>query len=88
MGTPVLLSEDVGLSSFVQENDLGWVTSLDAADVAAALKLAWQDTVKRSRIREEGRKVIEENFSATKLISNYVEEYQKIIDTNSKTTQS
>jgi glycosyltransferase involved in cell wall biosynthesis len=88
MGTPVLLSEDVGLSSFVQENDLGWVTSLDAADVAAALKLAWQDSVKCSRIRGEGRKVIEENFSATKLISNYVEEYQKIIDTNSKTTQS
>jgi glycosyltransferase involved in cell wall biosynthesis len=87
MGTPVLLSEDVGLSSFVQENNLGWVTSLDVADVTAKLQQAWQDNAKRSSIREHGRQVIEENFSAAKLISNYVEEYQKIIDTTYKTTQ-
>lgn len=82
MGTPVLLSEDVGLSGFVKQYDQGWITSLDAADVAEKLNTACIEKDKRDRIRAQGRAVIEENFSATRLIRNYVDEYQEIKDTN------
>lgn len=82
MGTAVLLSEDVGLSGFVESHDMGWVTSLAPADVAQKLNAAYHENDKRNRIKIQGRSFIESNFSAFKLITNYVEEYQKIIDTN------
>jgi len=82
MGTPVLLSENVGLSGFIKKNDQGWVSSLDIMDVTEKLNAAYLDTDKRNRIKIQGRTVIEANFSATQLIKNYVTEYQKIIDTN------
>ena len=80
MGTPVLLSEEVALSSFVNEKDMGWVSSLSIEDVIAKLTSAYNDRGKLERIRETGRTVIEENFSAAKLVNSYVMEYQKIID--------
>lgn len=82
MGTAVLLSEDVGLSGFVQSHDMGWVSSLDVADVVQKLQAAHHENGKRDRIKIQGRVVIESNFSAFKLITNYVKQYQKIIDTN------
>lgn len=80
VGTPVLVSEEVALSAFVQQKDLGWVSSLAEHDVAQKLIDAKEDLSKLQRIKETGRSVIEENFSADKLIRNYVTEYQKILD--------
>lgn len=82
MGTAVLLSEDVGLSGFVKSNDMGWITSLEVIDVVQKLGAAYHESDKRNRIKEQGRAVIEDNFSAVKLIKNYVQEYQDIIDTH------
>lgn len=80
MGTPVLVSEEVALSAFVQRKDVGWVSSLDVVDVVEKLTAAKNDRQKLERIRATGRVVIEENFSPVKLVNNYVEEYQKIIN--------
>lgn len=82
MGTPVLLSEDVGLAEFVRKHDQGWISSLEVADVAVKITAAYQDKDKRTRISEQGRVVIEANFSADKLIRDYVSAYQTIIDTH------
>ena len=82
MGTPVLLSEDVGLADFVKRHDQGWVSSLEVSDVAEKITSAYKDKDKRDRIREQGRIVIEANFSADKLIRDYISAYQTIIDTN------
>lgn len=82
MGTPVLVSEEVALSATVKELDLGWVTSLAVPDVTAALSAARADAVSRSRIRQDGRAVIEKHFSAARLIKNYADEYRKILETN------
>jgi len=78
MGTPVLISEDVALSDFVRENDLGWVSSLDPDDVRKKLITAYKDKDKRLRIEAQGRTVTELNFSEKKLIARYEQEYQKI----------
>ena len=78
MGTPVLISEEVGLSDFVTKKDLGWVTTFNAEEVKDELAKAYFDKNKRLRINLEGRKVVEESFSVKKLIADYVAEYQKI----------
>lgn len=82
MGTPVLISEDVGLSDFIKEKDLGWVTSLNVEEVKDNLVKAYFDNAKRSRINKEARNAVEEAFSVKKLISDYVAEYQDLIDNN------
>jgi len=78
MGTPVLISEDVALSGFVRENNLGWVSSLDPDDVREKLITAYEDKDKRLRIEAQGRTVTDLNFSEEKLIARYEQEYRKI----------
>jgi len=82
MGTPVLLSNDVGLSSFVKQNNLGWLSTLDVIDVANKIIAAYSDEAKRRNINEHGRKQIDFHFSAEKLIKEYAAEYQKISSIN------
>lgn len=81
MGTAVLLSADVGLSAFVEKNEMGWISTLETDDVVEKLYAAYQDAGKREAIKTNGRAVIEENFSAGQLIRNYIKEYQNIIST-------
>ena len=82
MGTPVLLSEDVGLSGFIRQNDQGWISTLEIEDVVQKIGMAYTETEKRTRIQTQSRFIIEKNFSPTKLINNYVDEYQNIIKAN------
>ncbi|GAA4316774.1 glycosyltransferase [Mucilaginibacter gynuensis] len=77
MGTPVLISEDVGLADFVKEKDMGWTCTLDVDSIAAQLKAAYLDTAKRTLIRNTGRDTIEETFCEKVLIDQYVAEYKK-----------
>ncbi|MCB9283005.1 MAG: glycosyltransferase [Lewinellaceae bacterium] len=78
MGTPVLLSEHVGLSDYVREKDLGWITSLDPAHIAQTLEAAWRDEEKRTRIREQAPAIIREDFDAVKVAKGYLEGYENI----------
>jgi len=80
MGTPVLLSEDVALSSFVKHHDLGWICSLTKENVTSGLNEVYNDQDKLKRINKESRKIIGENFLEGKLIQDYVQEYQRIIE--------
>jgi len=82
MGTPVLISKEVALSTFVNDNHVGWVSSLDVDNVAETLAIAHADHERLDWIRKNGRSVIEETFSEKKLVMNYTTQYQKIIDTN------
>jgi glycosyltransferase involved in cell wall biosynthesis len=78
MGTAVLVSEDVALSGFIKEKDMGWVSNLQVTGVIEKLTEAKLQVTKRNHIRSEGRKVIEENFSEHKLIKAYAERYSQI----------
>lgn len=80
MGTPVLISGEVALSAFVRQKDLGWITSLNADEVAESIINARADQEKLKRIQENGRHVIAESFAEKVLIGQYVQQYQKIIN--------
>jgi glycosyltransferase involved in cell wall biosynthesis len=79
MGTAVLISEDVALSGFVKQNNMGWITSLNPEQIKAKLEEAYNDSSKRSQIRSEGRDVISRSFSEKILINSYLQEYNKVL---------
>lgn len=80
MGTPVLVSEEVALSAFVEQQGLGWVSSLAVEDVVSKITSASEDHIKLDRIMKNSRRIIAENFAPERLVRKYVAEYQKIIN--------
>ncbi|MES2828478.1 MAG: glycosyltransferase [Bacteroidota bacterium] len=80
VGTPVLVSYGVALSEFVMQNDMGWVTNLEINEICEQITAAYQDSDKRNRIQQEGRAIIDDNFSPGKLVDKYVREYKKVIN--------
>lgn len=78
VGTPVLVSDQVGLSGYVLENDLGWVTPLGEGKIAEALTAAFRDTGKRQRIREQAPGLIRRDFEAGKVAEGYLKAYKKL----------
>lgn len=75
VGTPVLISEQIGLAPFVSENNLGWVTSLDVKSIRDGIIEAHNDNAKREMVNKNGRWIIESFFSQSMLIRQYVDNY-------------
>lgn len=78
VGTPVLVSEHVGLSRYVKEKNLGWVTTLGLPEVRARLTEAWRARNERLRIRKEAVPIIRADFNEEKLAADYVEMYRNV----------
>ena len=78
MGTPVLLSDQVGLFDYVQEKNLGWISKLTIADITAQLNLSYEKEDARLRISETAPGIILEDFNSTTLINKYIKLYQNI----------
>jgi glycosyltransferase involved in cell wall biosynthesis len=77
VGTPVLISEHVGLSGYVEQNRLGWITSIDDIDeVRKKLTIAYNDKLERSRITATARDIIDRDFNENKLAGDYISLYQ------------
>lgn len=70
-GTPVLLSDGVGLSKFVQENELGWITKPESTAIKNTLEKAIADDEKRARITANAPGIIQQHFSPDILIPQY-----------------
>lgn len=78
VGTPVLISEQVALSAFVNQFDMGWLTTLEVDNVKAKIAEAYHDSKKRVLISKTATNVINQHFSAKKLVEDYVNEYRSI----------
>ena len=79
MGTPVLVSDRVGLAHFVKQENLGWVTRLNTQEVIEQLKFISQQTQALQRIQANSRSIIDKTFSQKKLIAQYIEQYRLIL---------
>lgn len=78
IGTPVFVSNNVGLSKYVTDNKLGWVTGItDVEEVKQNLVAAYHDIRERKRISESARVFIEHDFNENKLTNEYVAFYKK-----------
>lgn len=82
-GTPVLVSDKVGLADYVKEKDLGWICKTNSVEsLLQTLQMAINDKIKREKIRQTAPQIIQNDFSSQKLAQKYIEVYQKIKDTN------
>ncbi|WP_223651772.1 XrtY-associated glycosyltransferase XYAG1 [Hymenobacter psoromatis] len=75
-GTPVLISDQVGLYQYVREHDYGWVTPLDPAQVVATLQAAMRDHAKRQRIGATAPVLIRREYDDRTLAQHYLDLYQ------------
>ncbi len=78
VGTPVLVSENVGLSRYVKERNLGWVTTLGLKEVRARLTEAYRAQQERFRIRKDAVPIIREDFNEEKLAADYADMYRNV----------
>ncbi|MBE7177907.1 MAG: glycosyltransferase [Mucilaginibacter polytrichastri] len=79
MGTAVLLSDQVGLSDYVAENGLGWISSPNEKDLTEMLGIIADSRLVLSRIRERAPALIRSDFSRDKLKTAYRLFYTKIL---------
>lgn len=77
MGTPVLVSDKVGLCDYVEANKLGRVCSLNPEDIAEKLSDLQADTEGRAHIRNTAPDLIRRDFDPQILARKYVEAYKK-----------
>ena len=78
VGTPVIISEEVGLAPFVRDNHLGWVTSLNANAIHEAIKDAYADVAQREFVNKSGRAIISRSFDPPVLIEQYIKNYSSL----------
>ncbi|WP_370583372.1 XrtY-associated glycosyltransferase XYAG1 [Pedobacter sp. ASV28] len=78
MGTPVLLSDEVGLADYVIENNLGWVTPPTSVEIIKAIELSYTEKFKRDVIRSNAPSVIEKDFDDQELSLSYINMYNTL----------
>jgi glycosyltransferase involved in cell wall biosynthesis len=78
VGTPVLISEEVGLADYVSKNHLGWLCKTTAASVAEAIKQIAGKQTDLTTIRARAPGIIYSDFGAGSLVEKYIGLYNKI----------
>jgi glycosyltransferase involved in cell wall biosynthesis len=75
-GTPVLITDKVGLADYVQENDLGWICTTDHVSITATLDRFYTERDKQGHIRNIAPGKIRDSFSANNLAQLYINMYK------------
>jgi glycosyltransferase involved in cell wall biosynthesis len=81
-GTPVLISDAVGLANYVAKNNLGWICHAKPESVADAISnIALNQKDKLQQISSTAPAIIHTDFDDDKLVQRYISVYRKIITT-------
>jgi len=79
VGTPVLLSKEVGLADYVVEKNLGWITALSTDSIKEKLNEAYLDIATRQKVRVQAPQIIESDFNDVALVKRYIKLYEQVI---------
>lgn len=80
VGTPVLISENVGLVDYVLKNNLSWICKTDAGSIAAAINaIGTDDRSVLQKIRDIAPGIIHNDFDEKNIITRYISMYNQII---------
>jgi len=80
VGTPVLISQEVGLAAYVKQKRLGWLCQTSAVSVASAINEIGNDCREElDRIRKEAPDIVYEDFDHDNLVKKYIGMYEKLI---------
>lgn len=77
VGTPVLVSEKVGLARYVVENNLGWTCGTNADSIAKAIEGIFYKKEELNNIRKIAPAIIKKDFSPKVVAEKYVDEYKR-----------
>ena len=80
VGTPVLVSDQVGLKDYVAEKGFGWICKPTATDLRKKIEEACLDQHKRQTIHLKAPEAVRSDFSAAVLVDAYRHTYQKVAD--------
>ena len=78
VGTPVLISDQVGLADYVEINELGWTTDLSIDKITSKIQEAYDDINKRLLIRDKAPDIIYANYNTEILAARYLNLYHSI----------
>jgi glycosyltransferase involved in cell wall biosynthesis len=79
-GTPVMVSNMVGLHQYVADKKLGWVCSTSVEDISEKLRLIFSEKTKLEKMSQLAKATVGEDFSSEKLTNKYIAQYQKLIN--------
>jgi len=80
VGTPVLISREVGLSDYVEANQLGWTANLNQEEISKAIVNAYNNINARYKIRNTAPQKIAADFDKKVLVRHYTFLYKKALD--------
>ena len=75
LGVPVVVSKDVGMSSYVADTNLGVVVDIANDNVSAVLNAFYEDATARREIKQRAPAKVRHDFSSEVLIPQYLNEY-------------
>lgn len=80
VGTPVLLSDGVGLSNYVKEKDLGWVCEASSTALSNVIStIISGENEKLVQIRNTAPEIIRLDFNKSILVKQYIDLYKKVL---------
>jgi glycosyltransferase involved in cell wall biosynthesis len=79
VGTAVLVSKQVGLSPYVENNRLGWVCNHNAHALREHILTAAENRDDLQRIRKVAPEIIRRDYQAATLANTYIAAYKKIL---------
>lgn len=80
VGTPVLISDKVGLADYVIENKLGWICTTNPASISGMINIIANDQAGLCRIRTSAPAIIYNDFNEDNLVKKYITMYHQLIN--------
>jgi len=79
VGTPVLISKNVGLADYVEMKGFGWVCEPDQNEISTYINSIFEQKDKRLKIRRAAPNIIRKDFDEAALTERYISMYKQII---------
>lgn len=76
MGTPVLISNMVGLSTYISDNKLGWISGIDPENIKETLEQVYAERGKLPEMSAAAPALMQRDFDRNRLVNKYIELYK------------
>lgn len=76
MGTPVLISNMVGLSTYISDNKLGWISGIDPENIKVVLEQAYAERDRLPAMSSAAPALMQRDFDRSRLVNKYIELYK------------
>lgn len=76
MGTPVLISNMVGLSTYISDNKLGWISGIDPENIKETLEQVYAERGQLAEMSAAAPALMQRDFDRNRLVNKYIELYK------------